>query len=156
MDDGSGTIVKPGYLEKEQDVFLELAVRLVQQHGFRVLSPVEHDDRTLNEDFPSWVSFRWSVEYTMCTVGIYSDFCCDASASTGQCPPAVVENNYLKVQGLAVDVVSKAYQFSASDLETPAKLKSSHPARPQEGLRTTFEEMYRTLEQLPHTLGKSN
>ena len=53
LDDGSGTIVTPDYLKKEQDVFLELAVRLIQQYGFRVLSPVEHDDRTLNEDFPS-------------------------------------------------------------------------------------------------------
>lgn len=31
LGDGSGTIVTPDYLEKEQDVFLELAVRLIQQ-----------------------------------------------------------------------------------------------------------------------------
>jgi hypothetical protein len=59
LDDGSGTIVTPDCLKKEQDVFLELAVRLTQQYGFRVLSPVEHDDQTLNEDFPSWVPFCW-------------------------------------------------------------------------------------------------
>jgi hypothetical protein len=133
LGDGSGTIVKPDYLKKEQDVFLELAVRLIQQYGFRVLSPVEHDDRTLNEDFPSWVPFRWNVEYTMCTFGVHSDFYYDASASTERRPPAVVGNNYLKVRGLTVDVVSEAYQFSASDLENPAKFKSSQPADPQRG-----------------------
>lgn len=53
LDDGSGTIVTPDYLKKKQDVFLEPAVRLTQQYGFRVLSLVEHDDQTLNEDFPS-------------------------------------------------------------------------------------------------------
>ena len=105
-------------------------VRLIQQYGFRVLSPVEHDDRTLNEDFPSWVPFRWNVEYTMCTFDIHSDFHYDASAGTGQRSPAVVENSYLKVRGLTVDVVSKAYQFSASDLETPVKLKPSQPVVP--------------------------
>jgi hypothetical protein len=32
-----------------------------------------------------------------------------------------------------VDAVSEAYQFSASDLENPAKFKSSQPAVPQQG-----------------------
>ena len=69
----------------------------------------------------------------MCTFGIHSDFYYDASASTEQRPRAIVGNNYLKVRGLMVDVVSKAYQFSTSDLENPAKFKSSQPAVPQRG-----------------------
>jgi hypothetical protein len=44
LDDGSGTIVTPDYLKTEQDVFLELTMRLIQQYSFRVLSPVERDD----------------------------------------------------------------------------------------------------------------
>ena len=132
LGEGSGTIIPPDYLKKEQDVFLEPAVWLIQQYGFRVLSPAEHDDRTLNEDFPSWAPFRWNVEYTTCAFGIHSYFY-DASASMEQRPPTVGGNSYLKVRGLTVDVVSKAYQFSASDLENPAKFKSSQPADFQRG-----------------------
>jgi len=59
-------------------------VRLIQQYGFRVLSPVEHDDRTLNEDFPSWVPFCWNVEYTTCTFGIHSDYGTAPSCHSGE------------------------------------------------------------------------
>jgi hypothetical protein len=54
-----------------------------------------------------------------------------------------VENNYLKVRGLTVDVVSKAYQFSASDLETPAEVKSSQLVVPQGG---TLDHVWRNVQ----------
>jgi hypothetical protein len=127
LDDGSGPIVAPDYLKQSKIFFLELAVQLVQQYGLRVLSPVEHDDRTLNEDFPSWVPFRWNMEIG-CARSASTDFYYDASASTEQHPLAVVGNDYLKVRGLMVDVVSGAYRFSASDLENPAKFKPPQPA----------------------------
>jgi hypothetical protein len=54
-----------------------------------------------------------------------------------------VENNYLNVRGLTADVVSKAYQFSAPDLETPAELKSSQLVVPQGG---TLDHVWRNVQ----------
>jgi hypothetical protein len=54
-----------------------------------------------------------------------------------------VENNYSKVRGLTVDVVSKAYQFSASDLKIPAEPKSSRPVVPQGG---TLDHVWRNVQ----------
>ena len=133
LDDGRGTIVEPDYLKTEQDVFLELAVQLIRKHGVRALSPVEHDEQTLNDGFPSWVPFRWKMEFVSCTFGIYADFYYDASAGADKSPPIAIGRSHLEVRGIEVDVVSQVYQFSASDLEDPANLTSSDPATRQKG-----------------------
>ena len=70
----------------------------------------------------------------MCTLGVYTDFYYAASAGAPHHPPTVVDQKYLEVQGMTVDIVTKTYQFTAPDLVDPATLKTSPRMRPQQGM----------------------
>ncbi|KAI9774468.1 MAG: hypothetical protein M1839_001701 [Geoglossum umbratile] len=133
LDGGPRTVVIPDYSKPVLDVYLELAIQLLQSNGVRVLCPVEHTEQTLAEDFPSWVPFCRDVELTSCTFGIHSSFYYDASSGAQWSPPTVVETNCLEVRGTVVDVVTKTYQFSALDLEDPDTTKSDQPETSQKG-----------------------
>ncbi|PMD26709.1 hypothetical protein NA56DRAFT_697947 [Hyaloscypha hepaticicola] len=49
-------LVRPDYRKTPAQVYLELSKALIQQTGLRVLTTVEHNQATILEDFPSWVT----------------------------------------------------------------------------------------------------
>jgi hypothetical protein len=121
-DDGNETIVMPDYSKPASDVYLDLAMKLVQKQGLRTLSAVENNELMLDEDFPSWVPFHSDVEEVMCSFGIYTDFYYAATAGAVHYSPFVVGSHHLMVRGTIVDVVCVAHRFYASDLADPATL----------------------------------
>jgi Heterokaryon incompatibility protein (HET) len=129
----NGAIVNPNYSKHFEITYLELALQLIKQgHGFRLLCTVEHDDKTIGEDFPSWVP-RWNVEQVMCTLGINSSFYYYACNGIRFSPLINVNSNLLEVRGAFLDVVSKAAPFSALDLTEPMTLLKEQPKSVSQG-----------------------
>jgi len=102
-------IVKPDYRRGVREVYLELAVKLLERDGLRVLSVVEHMSE--DEEGPSWVPFVGDFEICSCSFGVYAGFYYDASFGASPCRPVVLEKKFLEVRGQVVDVVEKVYQF---------------------------------------------
>jgi hypothetical protein len=145
LNNGNETIVKPDYSKHFDITYLEIALQLLrQEQGLRVLSTVEHDEQTIDQNFPSWVT-RWNVEQVMCTLGIYSSFHYDASMGMDASSLMKIDNNLLEIQGAVLDVVINATQFSAVDLEDPMKLWKETSATVNVG---TLEHIWAELQEL--------
>jgi len=126
---GRELIVVPDYTKSVREVYLDLGVQLVNKHGYRLLSAVEHDDQSLWEDMPSWVP-NWSgAEYTTNSFGIFTEFYYQASSGVESQRPVVDSENRLRVQGVAFDKVSACYCFTDVDIASPDDLKSASSSR---------------------------
>jgi hypothetical protein len=129
LPDGSGPIIEPDYNMRIEEVFASFTILLLEQFGLRVLSTVEQNEDTIKREHPSWV-LSWEVELVQCSLGYWSGFRWDASASSKPETPFVVEgDDGLQVSGFVVGAVSKVYQFSinSDNLETPAALRDIQP-----------------------------
>jgi hypothetical protein len=102
-------IVKPDYRRGVREVYLELAVKLLERDGLRVLSVVEHMSE--DEEGPSWVPFVGDFEICSCSFGVYVGFYYNASLGASPCQPVVVDSEFVEVKGQVVDIVEKTYQF---------------------------------------------
>jgi hypothetical protein len=147
LDDGNGTIVTPDYSKAPLEVYLELAAQFLKTSGWRLLSSVEHDDRSVGEDFPSWIPFCWEVDevnQVICRLGRPTDCDFNASASVERVSPTVIENNYLALRGTIVDVVGTSYRFSDSDFVDPATLKTRQSEPSQ---RSTMRDIWSSIHE---------
>jgi hypothetical protein len=146
LEAGDATIVKPDYSKPFEVTYLELAVQLLSRDkSLRVLSTVEHDKKTISDDYPSWVT-RWNVEQTMCTLGIFSGFYYNASKGIESPHLLDIKSNTLEVKGAFLDVVSKAFAFSALDLMEPMKLLKEQPESTRQGtLASIWTELQETI-----------
>ena len=115
VGDDAGAIVKPDYSKAALDVYLELAKKLLPTEGMRLLYSVQHNGRTIMEDYPSWIPWCRGIEYVSCTFGIYTGFYYNASASGPKALPLLLERDHLDTQGVIVDIVNKTYKFSGPD-----------------------------------------
>ncbi|KAH8783432.1 heterokaryon incompatibility protein-domain-containing protein [Diaporthe sp. PMI_573] len=110
-------IVTPDYKKPVPDVYHELVMNLLQgPGGLRVLSAVEHSEQPPTE-FPSWVSL-WTEGITMCNLGIFPGFYYNASRGLDEPRPSILGTS-LRLRGLVLDVVARAYPFSDQDVEFP-------------------------------------
>jgi hypothetical protein len=111
LDNGETTIVKPDYEKDTRQVFLELALNLLKEEKpLRLLSTVEHDNETIALDFPSWVPC-WTVDATMCTLGIFEGFYYDASAGLGIRPAVAIDGRSLQVHGAILDTIFQVFHL---------------------------------------------
>jgi hypothetical protein len=147
LDDGIGTIVTPDYSKAPLEVHLELATQLFKTNGLRVLSSVGHDDRTVGEDFPSWIPFCWEVDevnQAMSRFGGLASSYFSASANAEQISPTVIENNYIAVWGTIIDVVGTSYRLSDSDFVNPVTLKTRQSEASQ---RSTMRDIWSSMHE---------
>ncbi|KAK3363131.1 heterokaryon incompatibility protein-domain-containing protein [Lasiosphaeria hispida] len=145
--EGGGLLVTPDYSKDPMHVWFELAVQLLQQHGLRVLSAVEHNSENLASPYPSWVPWCWPEEYTSCSLGVFPSFYYGADGGMALPPsgakPWVDGHRQLHVEGALVDVLRDVYVFTPLDLSaSPAKLHDMisglEPEEPQSGLRSAW------------------
>ena len=153
---GKEMVVIPDYTKSVEGVFLELAVKLIQQpRGLRVLSAVEHApgiDIGVETDSPSWVPL-WRQSVTICTLGIFSGFYYNASEGLSERPPPAVvhtappttspalekspDGRVLRLTGALVDTVAKTFPFDDSHLELPWTADS--PRRLADTMKSIWE-----------------
>ncbi|KAK3900296.1 HET-domain-containing protein [Staphylotrichum tortipilum] len=141
--EGEGTgkemVVVPDYTKSVEDVYLELAVKLIRQpRGLRVLSAVEHvsgGEIGADRDSPSWVPL-WKQSVTICTLGIFSGFYYNASGGLApEKKPS--EGRVLRVKGMLVDIVAETFPFDNSHLELPWTADS--PRRLADTMKSIWE-----------------
>ncbi|KAI9772731.1 MAG: hypothetical protein M1840_000326 [Geoglossum simile] len=113
LGDGSGPIIRPDYSKPVVEVYQQITKWMLPRLGLRVLSAVEHDELTINEDVSSWI-VRWDMDIIQNSMGYYSEFYYRASALENPVHPVTIEGDLLKVQGVYVDVALRTYQFSAT------------------------------------------
>jgi hypothetical protein len=121
LDSESETLVKPDYSKDFHQVYLDLALQLLKEKkGHRLLSAVEHNENTINEDFPSWVPY-WTVQETMTNFGIYTGFPYDASSGIDICALDILEKNCLQIKGVILGAITSSFKFTTSDMAEPGK-----------------------------------
>lgn len=129
LEDGRGPIITPDYENKTAGgLYQELSEWMLPRFGLGVLSAVEHDERTINEDLPCWV-VRWNIHITWNSMGYYPDFYYRASGGKDPKTFMMLTNGLLTVQTMSLGVVASTYQFSAeqSDWKTSDALTFLHP-----------------------------
>lgn len=138
VDSGETLILQPAYARTDEEVYLELGKRLIHDHGYRVLSPVDHDQETWKSNLvPSWVPFYHNTELTACNFGVFPDFWYNASNGLEVHVPPIVEGGVLLAKGFVVDVVERSLELS------PAQ--SSSEAVPEGSLVTDLENEFPRL-----------
>jgi hypothetical protein len=139
IDDGTTRMVDPDYSKDNMQVWLELAVQLLDKYGIRILSAVEHNEDHIKGDYPSWVPWCWPEEFTKCTLGAYEAFYYLADGGVRATTRTVVDNYHrLHVQGIQFDVIKESFLFTADDLgDNPEKLRSMAASR-----KKNFAEMF--------------
>lgn len=106
-------LVRPDYRKTPAQVYLELSKALIQRTGLRVLTTVEHNQDTILEDFPSWVT-RWNVCVVMNDIYRLGKFC--ASAGLTASSSAFIAGNDLILQGVILDKVRKSSLIDISQV----------------------------------------
>ena len=106
----SRPIVEPDYSKDPLHVYEDVTRELLQEYGVRVLSMVEQNEKTLQEDTPSWV-LRWdSFEVLNDISGKSGDF----KAASEIVPRLHFEARTLKVAGVVLDTVRLHFVIDVS------------------------------------------
>ncbi len=93
---------------------------MLSRLGLLVLSAVEHDTQTIEEETLSWV-VRWDMDIIQNSLGYYAGYYYRASGLDAPKPlePLRVGQRELRVRSLLFDVVEYIYQFSANGTSWP-------------------------------------
>ena len=128
-EDSSGPIIVPQYEKPVTKVYQELTAWMLPALGLKVLSAVEHDDKTINGDIPSW-TVRWDMDIIQNSMGYYPAFYYRASGPEELEHTSIPDGDQLMVRGMPVDIVQSVYQFSAeaSHWEVSDALTALQPA----------------------------
>ncbi|KAI1100363.1 hypothetical protein F4804DRAFT_336310 [Jackrogersella minutella] len=109
--DTSQTLVTPDYSKAVEEIYLELAKKLLVQHGdLRILGAVSHPGGTIASDFPSWVP-RWNANQHRKTIGV-SVVLWPKTFEVPGIPIMRIDDNTLHVQGLTISTVSSLIRWS--------------------------------------------
>jgi hypothetical protein len=152
---GGKLIVEPDYEKPIKEIYLELGIQMFEQEGLRLLSPVEHTEETLCEDFPTWIPLSRPVEITQCTFGIYTGFYYDASVGMEPGTPQLIEESCIKTRGIVLGTVRTGYEFLPSDFESPIIADTNKEAL---GARKTLDLIWKEVQDAegPHFYGKED
>jgi hypothetical protein len=133
-EDGSGPIIQPNYGLNVTEVFWQLTAqvsipyrqypcfpwlkrcKILPKFGLAVLSAVEHDEQTFEENTPSWI-VRWDMDIIQNSMGYYAHFCYQASGQDEREPPISLEGDHrvLQAKSILVDAIETVYQFPAGE-----------------------------------------
>jgi hypothetical protein len=122
---GLDLIMIPDYDKSPLEVSYELATKLVQADGVKALAPVEHNDKDIYADFPTWVPWCWPEEWVSCSFGVYTGFY--YNSSKGLLVDPVIEGRRLNVTGVLVDRIKEVFRFNEADIKfgSPVDLQMS-------------------------------
>jgi len=109
------SLVRPDYRKTPAQVYLELSKALIQRTGLRVLTTVEHNQTTVLEDFPSWVT-RWNVCLVMNDIYRVPNVRFWASAGLTASSSAFIAGNNLILQGVILDKVRQSSLIDISQV----------------------------------------
>jgi len=110
----SGLIVKPDYKKHPKEVYLELSKTLIQTHGLRTLTMVEHTPETILDDLPSWV-IQWDVSLVLNDIYRVPNFSFLASAGLSSRSSTIIDANSLIVRGVILDRVKRSFRIDATE-----------------------------------------
>jgi hypothetical protein len=131
-------LVRPDYRKTPAQVYLELSKALIQRTGIRVLTTVEHNQATILEDFPSWVT-RWNVSLVMNDIYRVPNVRFCASAGLTASSSAFIAGNNLILQGVILD---KVRQSSLIDISQVSSISfESFPTGERIRIDKVFEEL---------------
>ncbi|OTA52717.1 hypothetical protein K449DRAFT_470330 [Hypoxylon sp. EC38] len=112
----SQTIVAPNYQKSVDEVYLEVARKLLLQHDdLRLLGAVSHSDETMKSDFPSWVP-RWNANQHSKTIGTWPGGWPTKIEVPGIASMHILENS-LHVQGLVISAVSNLPKWTQESVD---------------------------------------
>lgn len=109
--DGTGPIVRPDYGKDVVDVYTEVTQSLLRDYGLRVLSMVEHNAHTIEEDAPSW-TLRWDAFEI---VNDIDNTHRRSNASPGLSASCEFEGRCLVARGVVLDTVDEVLNCEAQD-----------------------------------------
>ncbi|KAI0887743.1 uncharacterized protein GGS22DRAFT_197712 [Annulohypoxylon maeteangense] len=109
--DVNHTFITPDYRRTVDEVFLDVAKKLLVQHNdLRILGAVSHSTGTIASDYPSWVP-RWNANQHRKTIGI-SVSIWPTKIDVPGLPTTRIEVNALHVQGLVISTVSSLLKWT--------------------------------------------
>ncbi|KAI1134263.1 hypothetical protein F5Y05DRAFT_422837 [Hypoxylon sp. FL0543] len=113
----SQTIVAPDYKKTTEEVYLEVAEKLLLQHNdLRLLGAVSHSDATIKSDFPSWAP-RWNANQHRKTIGTWPGGW-PTKIEVVAVPSMHIHENALRVQGLIISAVSSLLRWSQGSVNS--------------------------------------
>jgi hypothetical protein len=113
-EDGS-PIIQPDYKKNKIQVLRQLSEYMLPKLGPRVLSAVEHDPDTIEEDVPSWV-VRWDMDIIWNSMGYYEGFYYLAGCVEHDLE---LKGDDVLISGTAAGGVKKVHQFSKNEEDWP-------------------------------------
>jgi hypothetical protein len=134
-EDGEGPVIGPDYDMPVEKVDRDLTAFLLKKSGLRVLSVIEHDEKAVVADLPSWVNRFGGVEFVQNGFGCYVGFYYRASGDFKPDPLFRIDGDTLFVTGMLIDKIKRVHQFSitSEDLEKPDALRNADPTKHEEG-----------------------
>ncbi|KAI1092059.1 hypothetical protein F5B19DRAFT_238730 [Rostrohypoxylon terebratum] len=111
FNDVNSTFITPDYKRTTEEVYLEVAEKLLVQHDdLRILGAVSHSAGTIASDYPSWVP-RWNANQHRKTIGI-SVSIWPTKIEVPEIPVTRIEANTLHVQGLIISTISTLLKWT--------------------------------------------
>lgn len=99
------TIVAPDYTIDYLTAFYKFATQwLDESQASSLLLAVEHDAKSLDEEFPSWVP-RWNIYSTAQTLGLQTKLPFNASKGKESTPVVLLDSRRLKFHGVVFDAI---------------------------------------------------
>ncbi|KAI0835056.1 hypothetical protein F5Y06DRAFT_143198 [Hypoxylon sp. FL0890] len=111
------TIVAPDYRKTTEEVYLEVAKKLLLQHDdLRLLGAVSHSDATIKSDSPSWAP-RWNANQHCKTIGTWPGGWSTKIEVAGT-PSMHIHENALQVHGLVISSVSSLLRWTQESVDS--------------------------------------
>ncbi|KAK5111442.1 hypothetical protein LTR62_004894 [Meristemomyces frigidus] len=114
-------LLMPNYEVPIGEVLMELSSYMLRTLGLKTLSSVEHDNSTILEDLPSWIT-RWDMDLTWRSLGYYPDFYYRASGPEPEDPLRLWKPTFsasapsvLAVQAAYLDTIDAVFPFPLVD-----------------------------------------
>lgn len=106
-DEDGSLLVWPDYFMELENVHFAVSLKLLRRYGLRLLSSVEHTEKTIAEELPSWV-VRWNVSVVLNDISRYPGL---YRATPPEWAPDLSRfaGKKLELPGVILDRVSKAY-----------------------------------------------
>ncbi|KAI2470217.1 hypothetical protein F4781DRAFT_186590 [Annulohypoxylon bovei var. microspora] len=117
FNDTSHTFITPNYTKTAEEVYIEVAKKLMVQHDdLRMLGAVSHSAGSIASDYPSWVP-RWNANQHRKTIGI-SVSLWPIKIEVPEIPVMRIEANALHLKGLIISTVSSILKWTKDCIQS--------------------------------------
>ncbi|KAJ9607794.1 hypothetical protein H2200_007873 [Cladophialophora chaetospira] len=143
-------ILEPDYSKDMTEIFLEFTKKILPQAGIKLLSAVEHDERSLEAGIPSWV-VRWDMDIIQNSLGYYPEYYYRASGpepeSSEEVPAALsIKGNECICRALRVDTILLNHQFPATEEQYEVAKVSQALGRSNNVVNEVLDKIFNSIQ----------